>query len=56
MLLTKLFQFGIFVLLLSFSIMSCKNEILNRPSAEEEIRQMEQLQVQPLLEKYLLMI
>lgn len=48
---TKLSQFGIFTLLLSFSIISCKHEIVNRSSAEDEIRKMEQLQVQGILDK-----
>ncbi len=49
--LTKLPQFGIFALLLSFSIISCENKIVNKSSAVEEIRQMEQLQVQEILEQ-----
>ena len=49
--LTKPTQFGIFALLLSFSIISCKNEIVGKSSAEEEIRQMEQLQVQGILKQ-----
>ncbi len=49
--LTKLTQFGIFTLLLSFSIISCKNEIVDKSSTENEIRKMEQLQVQGILEK-----
>ncbi len=49
--LTKLPQFGIFALLLSFSIISCENKIVNKSSAVEEIRQMEQLQVQGILEQ-----
>lgn len=49
--LTKLTHFRIFALLLSFSISSCKNEIVNKSSAEQEIRQMERLQIQGVLEQ-----
>jgi hypothetical protein len=49
--LTKIHHFGIFALLLLFSIISCKSKIVNKSSAEEEIRQMEQLQVQGILEQ-----
>jgi hypothetical protein len=49
--LTKLTQFGIFTLLFSFSIISCKNEIVDKSSATQELRQVEQLQVQGILEK-----
>lgn len=49
--LAKLVQFGILALLISYSITSCKNEALDKFSAESEIRKMEQLQVQGILEK-----
>lgn len=49
--LTKHTQFGFFALLLSFSILSCKNEIVDKSSAEQEIRQMEKLQIQGVLEQ-----
>ena len=49
--LTKLAQPGIFTLLFSFSIISCNNEVVERSSALDEIREMEQLQVQGILEK-----
>ncbi|MEQ8581451.1 MAG: nuclear transport factor 2 family protein [Marinoscillum sp.] len=51
MTLTKLAQLGIFTLLFSFSIISCNNEVADRSSALDEIREMEQLQVQGILEK-----
>lgn len=49
--LTKPTQLGIFTLLLSFSLISCKNEIVDKSSAENEIRKMEQLQVKGILEQ-----
>ena len=49
--LNKPAPFGIFALLLLFSIMSCKNDMVNKSSAIEEIKQMEQLQVQGILEQ-----
>ena len=49
--LTKLTQFGIITLLLSFLITRCTNDIVDMPSAENEIRKMEQLQVKGILEK-----
>ncbi|WP_421898474.1 nuclear transport factor 2 family protein [Marinoscillum sp.] len=51
MTLTKLAQLVIFTLLFSFSIISCNNEVVDRSSALDEIREMEQLQVQGILEK-----
>jgi hypothetical protein len=49
--LTKSTQFGIFAFLMSFSIIGCKNEIVDKSLAEGELRVMEQLQVQGILEK-----
>jgi hypothetical protein len=49
--LPKLTLFGIFTLLFSFSIISCKNEFVDKSSATEELRHVEQLQVQGILEK-----
>ena len=49
--LTKLIHFEIFALLLSFTIISCKNKPINKSSVEEQIREMEQLQVQGILDQ-----
>ncbi|KAA3624501.1 MAG: nuclear transport factor 2 family protein [Flavobacterium sp.] len=49
--LTKLSQFGIFTLLFSFSLLGCDNDVLDKSSAVEELREMERLQVQGILEK-----
>lgn len=49
--LTKLSQFGIYTLLFSFSLISCNNEVVDKSSAVEELKKMERLQVQGILEK-----
>ncbi|MAM28432.1 MAG: hypothetical protein CMC13_05355 [Flavobacteriaceae bacterium] len=49
--LTKITAFGIFTLLFAFSILSCKNEVVNKSSAVDELKKMERLQVQGILEK-----
>jgi hypothetical protein len=49
--LTNLIQFGIFPLLFSFSLISCGNEAVDKSSTVEELRKMERLQVQGILEK-----
>lgn len=49
--LTKITVFGIFTLLFAFSILSCKNEVVNKSSAVDELKKMERLQVQGILEK-----
>ncbi len=49
--LTKLIQLGIFILVSSFSLISCDNEVVDKSSAVEELRKMEQLQVQGILQK-----
>ena len=48
--LTKITAFGIFTLLFAFSILSCKNEVVNKSSAVDELKKMERLQVQGILE------
>ena len=49
--LTKITAFGIFTLLFAFSILSCKNEVVNKSSAVDELKKMERLQIQGILEK-----
>ena len=49
--LTKITALGIFTLLFAFSILSCKNEVVDKPSSVDELREMERLQVQGILEK-----
>ena len=49
--LTTFIQFGIFSLLFSFSLISCGNEDVDKSSTVEELRKMERLQVQGILEK-----
>ncbi len=48
---TKIIAFGIFTLFFAFSILSCKNEVMDKSSAVDELREMERLQVQGILEK-----
>ncbi len=47
----KLLFIGFFAVCLSISIISCKNETVNLGSAEKQIREMEQLQVQGILDQ-----
>tara|TARA_R110000868_G_scaffold194336_10_gene439753 strand:+ start:1051 stop:1521 length:471 start_codon:yes stop_codon:yes gene_type:complete len=49
--LTKILFIGVLALFLSFSMMGCKNETVKESSAEEQIRKMEQLQVQGILDQ-----
>ena len=49
--LTNHARFRIFFLLFIFSLISCNNEEVDKTSAVEEIKKMEQLQVQGILEK-----
>ena len=49
--LTDHVRFRIFFLLFTFSLISCNNEEVDKTSAVEEIKKMEQLQVQGILEK-----
>ncbi|MFC4721017.1 nuclear transport factor 2 family protein [Geojedonia litorea] len=48
---TKLSHSAFFALLVLFSLLSCKHEIVDQSSAEQELRQMEKLQIRGILEQ-----